>query len=183
MALCCLRANLRVARKGWNGKGMFLVLVPGSEGLTVDEGRPLAKAGVPVGTKFNYLPHIDMFTAQGDFVPWLASQTDLLAHDWDTVKDGEEIAPTHSDDAPKAHWTIHGNSLSIDDHLAGVVDLHSGDKITDGTITETVGIFFFGPALDSPAIVSQPHPDGSPGLIISAEEFVAGGWKKIEAEK
>ena len=77
-----LKAGKRVARSGWNGKNMFLLLVPGSQGLTVDEGRPLAKAGLPVGTKFNYLPHVDMWTAQGDFVPWLASQTDVLAEDW-----------------------------------------------------------------------------------------------------
>jgi hypothetical protein len=85
MAVDQLKKGKRVARAGWNGKGMFLVLVPGSQNLTVDEGRPLAKAGVPVGTKFNYLPHIDMFTVQGDFVPWLASQTDVLAEDWQLV--------------------------------------------------------------------------------------------------
>lgn len=84
-AIAALKAGKRVARAGWNGKGMFLVLVPGSHGLVVDEGRPLAKAGVPVGTTFNYLPHIDMWTAQGDFVPWLASQTDVLADDWTIV--------------------------------------------------------------------------------------------------
>ena len=85
LAIFALKSGKRVARAGWNGKGMFLVLVPGSQGLTVDEGRPLAKAGVPVGTTFNYLPHIDMWTAQGDFVPWLASQTDVLADDWQIV--------------------------------------------------------------------------------------------------
>jgi hypothetical protein len=84
-AIRSLKAGNRVARAGWNGKGMFLVLVPGSNGLTVDEGRPLAKAGIPIGTVFNYLPHIDMWTAQGDFVPWLASQTDMLADDWERL--------------------------------------------------------------------------------------------------
>lgn len=73
----------RVRRSGWNWKGMWLVLVPGSIGLTVDEGRPLAKAGLAIGTTFNYLPHVDMWTAQGDLVPWLCSQTDLLATDWE----------------------------------------------------------------------------------------------------
>lgn len=81
-ALEGLKAGLLMTRSGWNGKGMFLVLVPGSAGLTVEEGRPLAKAGLPIGTAFNYLPHIDMWTAQGDLVPWLASQTDILAVDW-----------------------------------------------------------------------------------------------------
>lgn len=75
----------RYRRAGWNGKGMFIFLVPGSPELTVDEGRPLAEAGVPVGTKFSYLPHIDMWTAQGDVVPWLASQADMLATDWEEV--------------------------------------------------------------------------------------------------
>lgn len=81
-AVHALKAGKRVCRAGWNGKGMFLILVPGSPELVVEEGRPFAKAGVPVGTKFSYLPHIDMYTAQGNFVPWLASQTDVLADDW-----------------------------------------------------------------------------------------------------
>ena len=85
-ALALLEDGKRVARAGWNGKGMWLVLVPGSVALTVDEGRPLAKAGLKVGTVFNYLPHIDMWTAQGDLVPWLASQTDVLAKDWVLVE-------------------------------------------------------------------------------------------------
>jgi hypothetical protein len=81
-ALEKLKSGARVARAGWNGKNMWLILVPGSQNLTVDEGRPLALAGVAVGTKFNYLPHIDMWTSQGDLVPWLASQADILAEDW-----------------------------------------------------------------------------------------------------
>lgn len=81
-ALALLKDGKRLQRAGWNGKGMWLILVPGSKSLTVDENRPLALAGIPVGTTFNYLPHIDMWTAQGDLVPWLASQTDLLADDW-----------------------------------------------------------------------------------------------------
>jgi len=84
-AIESLKAGKRIRRLGWNGKGMYLILVPGSKGLTVEEGRPFAKAGVPIGTVFDYLPHIDMFTAQGDFVPWLASQTDMLAEDWEEL--------------------------------------------------------------------------------------------------
>lgn len=84
-ALQALKDGKRVSRAGWNGKNMWLVLVPGSQGLTVDEGRPLAKAGIAIGTTFNYLPHIDMWTAQGDLVPWLCSQTDMLAEDWGVV--------------------------------------------------------------------------------------------------
>jgi hypothetical protein len=79
-ALRALKAGRRVARSGWNGKNMWLTLVPGSR-VTVQEGRPLA-AVLPVGHAFDYLPHIDMWTAQGQLVPWLASQTDVLAEDW-----------------------------------------------------------------------------------------------------
>src|SRR5258708_7644354 len=78
-ALEALEAGKLVARAGWNGKGMFLLFVPGST-FTVNRA-PLL--GVfPVGTEINYHAHIDMKTANGDIVPWLASQTDILAADW-----------------------------------------------------------------------------------------------------
>lgn len=53
-----------VSRSGWNGKGMYLGLQ-----------RPDADSA-------NTLPYIYMITVQGDRVPWLASQTDMLAEDW-----------------------------------------------------------------------------------------------------
>lgn len=80
-ALEALKAGKKVERSGWNGKGMFLVLVPGSKGLKVEEGRPFAKI-LPLGSTFDYQDHVDMFTAQGTFVPWLCSQSDMLADDW-----------------------------------------------------------------------------------------------------
>lgn len=81
-ALAALKAGKRVCRAGWNGKGMFLFFNPGSE-VKVSEGRPLASA-FPVGTECKMLPYIMMKTAAEDlqFVPWLASQTDILADDW-----------------------------------------------------------------------------------------------------
>jgi len=79
-ALAQLRAGNAVQRAGWNGKGMFLFFVSGST-FNVAEGRPMA-AHFPVGTEVKYHAHIDMKTAQGDVVPWLASQTDILADDW-----------------------------------------------------------------------------------------------------
>lgn len=78
-ALARLRAGEKVARAGWNGKDMFLFLVPGST-FTVNRA-PLL--GIyPEGTTINYRPHIDMRTANGEVVPWLASQSDLLENDW-----------------------------------------------------------------------------------------------------
>ncbi|ODT88150.1 MAG: hypothetical protein ABS78_09460 [Phenylobacterium sp. SCN 70-31] len=79
MALAALKAGAMVARAGWNGKGMFLFLVPGSR-FRVNRA-PLL--GIyDEGTEIEYHAHIDMKTAQGYVVPWLASQADLLAEDW-----------------------------------------------------------------------------------------------------
>lgn len=72
----------RAARKGWNGKGMFIFLVPGSE-FTVNREPLMSILGE--GTKVKYHGHIDMKTADGMIVPWLASQTDILANDWTLV--------------------------------------------------------------------------------------------------
>ena len=68
-ALIFLKDDERVARTGWNGKGMWLQLQ-----------RPDANSKMT-------LPYIYIRTVQGDLVPWLASQTDLLAEDWDLVLD------------------------------------------------------------------------------------------------
>lgn len=81
-ALAEIKRGLRVARAGWNGKGMFVFLVPGS---TFEVNRMPLLGIYPPGTIVNYHPHIDMRTADGTIVPWLASQTDLLAEDWQLV--------------------------------------------------------------------------------------------------
>ena len=77
--LVALKEGKKVARIGWNGKGMFLFLVPGS---TFKVNRPPLLGIYPEGTEINYCPHIDMKTADNKIVPWLASQTDVLAEDW-----------------------------------------------------------------------------------------------------
>lgn len=78
-ALDSVKLGARIARAGWNGKDMFLFLVPGS---TFTVNRPPLLGIYPEGTKIEYHAHIDMKTAQGYVVPWLASQADLLAEDW-----------------------------------------------------------------------------------------------------
>jgi len=78
-ALVELKAGHLLTRKGWNGKNMFLFLVPGS---TFIVNRPPLLGIYPEGTTINYCPHIDMKTADNKVVPWLASQTDVLAEDW-----------------------------------------------------------------------------------------------------
>jgi hypothetical protein len=63
-ALASLRQGLRVARDGWNGRGMWIALQ------------------FPDDTSKMTLPYVYMRTVTGDFVPWLASQADILATDW-----------------------------------------------------------------------------------------------------
>ena len=66
-ALSALKEGKRVSRTGWNGKGMWLEMQ------------------VPDAHSKMTLPYIYMNTAQDDLVPWLASQTDMLAEDWGIV--------------------------------------------------------------------------------------------------
>ena len=66
-AIEALRDGDKVRRKGWNGKGMWLEL------QKPDENSKMT------------LPYVYMSTAQGDLVPWLCSQTDLLATDWENA--------------------------------------------------------------------------------------------------
>lgn len=81
-AVRALKQGKRVARSGWNGKGMFLFLVPGS---VFKVNRPPLLGIYEEGTEIRYHAHVDMKTAQGDVVPWLASQTDVLSEDWEVV--------------------------------------------------------------------------------------------------
>lgn len=83
VALQYIKMGKKVAREGWNGKGMFVFLVPGS---TFKVNRPPLLGIYPEGTEINYHAHIDMKTADGQIVPWLASQTDVLAEDWEVVE-------------------------------------------------------------------------------------------------
>lgn len=78
-ALAGLKAGKLVAREGWNGRGMFVYLVSGS-GFAVN--RPPLLGIYPAGTQIVYGAHIDFKAADGSCVPWVASQTDLLAEDW-----------------------------------------------------------------------------------------------------
>jgi hypothetical protein len=82
-ALEALKVNKKVSRAGWNGRGMFLFLVPGS---TFEVNRKPLLGIYPSGTTINYRDHIDMKTVDGEIVPWVASQTDLLAQDWTIVE-------------------------------------------------------------------------------------------------
>lgn len=62
-----MKAGKKVCRKGWNGKGMWLAI------QNPDENSKMT------------CPYIYMKTAQDDLIPWLASQADMLADDWEVL--------------------------------------------------------------------------------------------------
>lgn len=75
-AIAVLKDGGKVQRGGWNGKGMFLIYVPADKWST-----SVGPSNIPNAHR---LPWIGLKTVDGELVPWLASQTDLLAEDWDT---------------------------------------------------------------------------------------------------
>lgn len=81
-AIQALKAGERVARAGWNGKGMFLYYVPEGQYPARTE---VAKREWGEDALVPYQAYIAMKTVQGTVVPWLASQTDMLAEDWEAV--------------------------------------------------------------------------------------------------
>lgn len=80
-AIAFMKDGKKVARKGWNGKGMWLGLVNKSQ-CTVSEDVVYDDTCKPVVVD----PWIGMKTAGDTFVPWLASQTDMLSNDWVLVE-------------------------------------------------------------------------------------------------
>lgn len=69
-AILLLKQGKLVMRRGWNGKGMWLVWIE-------DWQTSHQQAGA-----FEVAPFIAMKTADNKLVPWLASQTDMAAEDW-----------------------------------------------------------------------------------------------------
>lgn len=76
-AIKYLKRGFRVARKGWNGKGMWLTMCDSGNYIVSRE----------YACDYERLPYIAMKTADNKCVPWLASQTDMLAADWCFVED------------------------------------------------------------------------------------------------
>lgn len=68
-AVVALKNGHAVARTGWNGKGMWI------------------KAQFPDEFSKMTLPYVYMKTADGNLVPWLSSQTDIMSDDWVTANE------------------------------------------------------------------------------------------------
>lgn len=82
-----LKQGYKVARAGWNGKEMWVVLMPS---LYLKAGKVNERTVKHIGkdTPLDCQPYFVMWTAEQKWQPgWLASQTDMLAEDWQVVGD------------------------------------------------------------------------------------------------
>lgn len=80
-AVIAVKDNHRIARAGWNGKGMYVFLVRGDavkQAIHNCYGDPSVDA-------YDVCDALYMFTANKELVPWVASQADVLATDWEIV--------------------------------------------------------------------------------------------------
>jgi hypothetical protein len=80
LALEAMKMGKKVQRAGWNGKGMWLELQ-----------RPDAHSKMTLPYIFLSYPD-DAINTPGARVPWLASQTDMLAEDWRLIEVDEAAA-------------------------------------------------------------------------------------------
>lgn len=84
-AVEAMKLGYKVARAGWNGKGMFVVYQKGyPDGIPVN--KQTAKAyGVEEGTLMKFRPYMQLKTAQNDCAMWSPSGSDALADDWQII--------------------------------------------------------------------------------------------------
>lgn len=81
MAIAALKLGSKVMREGWNGKGMFLYYVPENK-YPASRNTLNTLSGLFEDNLVPYGAYIAMKTAQGNVIPWVASQSDVLAEDW-----------------------------------------------------------------------------------------------------
>lgn len=89
-AIKALKAGYKVAREGWNGKGMYLFMpsridVYNPEGVGIRYAIPNDDTFKTKGWGFGEF--IVMKPVDNLVIPWLASQTDMLAEDWTVISD------------------------------------------------------------------------------------------------
>ncbi|MDH5602277.1 MAG: DUF2829 domain-containing protein [Gammaproteobacteria bacterium] len=89
-AVYMMKKGHKLARAGWNGKGMWCIYVPGTKKAELRPGTPYA-THLPRRKNVEILPHFDMYTVNSQgrraMLPgWLASQSDIDAEDWCIVK-------------------------------------------------------------------------------------------------
>lgn len=92
-ALHMLKRGAKIARSGWNGKGMWVVMMPGLKLPPFNSQEPGAKVNdrtakhIGPDTPLDSLPYFALWNAQGKWQPgWVPSTSDLLAEDWSVVE-------------------------------------------------------------------------------------------------
>ena len=90
-AIAAMKRGEFVSRKGWNGKGMYLWLLPEAkvpaEWCKEPHLKQLAENNPDGAKTMHCLPSIRMKTADGKVLTgWLASQTDMMSEDWCIIK-------------------------------------------------------------------------------------------------
>lgn len=85
-ALNLVKRGYKIARDGWNGKGMFVVYQKGyPQGIPCN--KQTAEAwGMKEGELFKCEPYLQIKMANGSHAMWVPSINDVLAEDWQTVE-------------------------------------------------------------------------------------------------
>ena len=86
LAIEAAKKGAKITRRGWNGKGMWVIYRTG-----YPDGSPCNKntaeaVGIPEGSLFKVRPYLQMKCVDGSFQMWLASQSDILADDWEIIE-------------------------------------------------------------------------------------------------
>jgi hypothetical protein len=86
LAIEAAKKGCKIARKGWNGKGLYVIYRTGyPDGIPCNKNTADA-VGIPEGTLFKVRPYLQMKCVDGSFQMWLASQSDILESDWEVVE-------------------------------------------------------------------------------------------------
>lgn len=89
-AIEAIKQGEKCAREGWNGKGLIVSLVRGSQPINNArdkvQGVSMDLMDVADTDTAARLPHVEITYPDGTHCPWLASQTDVLAEDWQIVE-------------------------------------------------------------------------------------------------
>jgi hypothetical protein len=84
-ALAELKDGAKISRSGWNAPGQWVVLQVGyPDGIAIN-ANTAAATGIPEGTVCQFRPYLMLHAADGSFVPWAPTVSDVLAEDWETV--------------------------------------------------------------------------------------------------
>jgi hypothetical protein len=85
-ALTELKGGRAIERHGWNAASQFVVLQAGyPDGIPINQNTAQA-TGIPEGTVCSFRPYLMLRTADGSFVPWAPTVSDVLADDWATTQ-------------------------------------------------------------------------------------------------